>query len=171
MEANTITAIRALVVSTAATTMAAWSASQQRRHTRLSVQPIAAIPIADFEGRVGVFLANNGLGPMRIKKILVIGDRGIIHNNIVSHMPPLPNRVLWTNFYDTADGIAIPHGKRIELLLLEGNCQDDVYREAQQNTRKSLANLTVRVEYYDLYGQEMDPVEEHLSFFGRHFAA
>jgi hypothetical protein len=66
MDASTLTAICALVVSVVATVSAIWSAFVQRRHMRLSVRPIASFRVADFEDRVGVFLANKGLGPMRI---------------------------------------------------------------------------------------------------------
>ena len=65
MDWNLVTAVCALVVSVAATVLAVWSALEQRRHMRLSVQPIAAIPVADFENRIGVFFANKGLGPLR----------------------------------------------------------------------------------------------------------
>ena len=34
---------------------------------KLSVQPVAAVPVADFQNHVGVFLQNKGLGPMRIR--------------------------------------------------------------------------------------------------------
>lgn len=168
MDAQTITAICALAISVLATVLAAWSAHQQRRHMRLSVQPIAAVPVADFENRVGVFLANKGLGPMRIKRLSVSNRDGIVHSDVVSHMPKLELGVLWSNFHDSVDGATLEHGKRIELLVLEGDPSESSFSKSRDAVRSILKDLTVRVEYEDLYGGVLQPVEEKLSFFGRH---
>jgi len=168
MNATTIIAICALVVSVLSTMFAIWSAYVQRKHMRLSVKPIAAVPVADYENRVGVFLHNKGLGPMRISDLRVTDDAGVTHDDIVGHMPPLSPSILWSTFYDSVNGATLEAGKRFNLLLLEGDPQDANYRSSRDNVRQKLSVLKVHVEYEDLYGQEMKPLEKSLSWFGRH---
>jgi hypothetical protein len=89
LDAITVIAICALVVSVISTCLAAWTAFVQRNHMQLSVQPIATTPVADFEHRVGVFLQNKGLGPMRVVSLRVVDGKGVAKDDIVSHMPAL----------------------------------------------------------------------------------
>jgi len=160
-------AICALAISLVATGSAIWSAFVQRRHMRLSVRPIASFPVADFEDRVGVFLANKGLGPMRIRKFVAEGSDGTTQSDLVSHMPPLRHGVKWRNFHENMDGATVESGKRLELILLEGDPGDDLFRACRDQVRRTLKGLTIRVEYEDLYGTAMQPVERQLSWFGR----
>ena len=168
MDAHTITAICVLVVFVFATGLAVWSAATQRKHLRLSVRPIATVPVADFEHKVAVYLANKGLGPMKIKTLRVADNSGKKHDNVLSHMPELKKDILWSNFYDSVDGATLENGKRFELLLLEGDPNDLEFQEYRDDVHRSLKNLSIRIDYEDLYGIRMGPVEEKLSFFGRH---
>jgi len=170
MNSTTVIALCALVVSVVSTGLAVWTAFVQRKHMRLSVRPIASVPVADFENRVGVFLQNKGIGPMRVRSLRVANAEGVEHDDLVTHMPPLAPGILWSNFYDSVDGSALEAGKRFLLLLLEGDPQDPEYRQSRDVVRRRLSSLVVRVEYEDLYGQPMEPLEQKLSWFGRHDA-
>ena len=48
---------------------------------KLSVLPIAAIPVSDYEGRVAVYLANKGLGPMRVTRFIARNDDSVVKRN------------------------------------------------------------------------------------------
>ena len=168
MSNESIIAIAALVVSVVAVAVSVWSGLAERRHMRLSVRPVAAIPVADFENRLAVWLTNKGLGPMRIKKLTVTDTAGTTHPDLLSYMPDLPVGIDWTNFHGNADGAFLEAGKRLELLLLEGDDNNRAFREARDSIRSVLATLTVHVEYEDFYGQLMTPEERSLSWFGRH---
>ena len=168
MGADTITAICALVVSVCATILAVWSARTQRRHMRLSVQPIAAIPIADFEDKVRVSLANRGLGPMRVTRFTAHSKDGVSEVSLVKHMPQLEPGVSWRTFYGGINGYVIEARRSLELLVLEGDPENEPFRKSRDGVRKALSTLTVHVEYEDLYGNPMDPEEKRLSWFGRH---
>ncbi len=163
-----IIAICALVVSVFATGLTAWTGYAQRKHMRLSVRPIAAIPVADFENRIGVFLQNKGLGPMRVRTLRVTDAEGVVHDDIVSHMPPLSPGIFWSNYYDSVDGATLEAGKFFQLLGLRGHPEDSAYCQSRDAARQKLSALVVRVEYEDLYGQPMEPKERRLSWFGRH---
>jgi hypothetical protein len=105
---------------------------------------------------------------MRIRKFVAERSDGTIHSDLVSHMPPLRHGVKWRNFHQNVDGAALDNGKRLELLLLEGDPGDDLFRACRNEVRRKLKDLTVQVEYEDLYGKGMQPVERQLSWFGRH---
>jgi hypothetical protein len=168
MSTDSIVGVSALVVSVVALSMAVWSELAQRKHMRLSVQPVAAIPVADFENRLAVWLANKGLGPMRIKALTVRDLAGTVYPDVLSHMPTLGPDVHWTNFHGSADGALVEAGKRLDLLVLEGDPGSSSFREARDSVRRVLSGLTVRVEYQDLYKRDMHPEERLLSWFGRH---
>jgi hypothetical protein len=171
MDASTIVAICALITSVFSVGLAVWTASLQRKHMRLSVKPIAAIPVADFEHRVGVFLKNCGLGPMLVLKFRVFDMSGNITEDLVSQMPCLENGILWSNFHIRINGSVIEQGKRLELLLLEGDINNNAFVVSRDRIRKRLSELIITVEYEDLYGQKMGPhTDNSLTFFGRHFA-
>lgn len=167
MEANTITAICALFVSVVATGIAVWSAVVQRKFMRLSVRPIAAVSVADFEERVAVYLVNKGLGPMLIKSLRVSDSSGTTHNNIIDHMSPLEEKISWKNFNGSVDGGTLENGKRIDLLVLEGDQKQSVFMESRDRVRDELKDLTVTIEYADLYGELVDFHRMELTWFGR----
>ena len=168
MDATTIIAICALVVSVFSTGLAVWTAFLQRQHMRLSVRPIPSVQLADFENSVGVYIENSGLGPMRILSLIVTDDKGVTHDDLISHMPSLAPGILWSSFYDKVDLSALQTGRRLRLLLLEGDPEDAMYRQSRDAVRRKLSELTMRVEYEDLYGRLMEPADERLSWFGRH---
>ncbi len=172
MDASTIVAVCALIISVFSVGLAVWTAFLQRRHMRLSVKPIVAIPVADFEHRVGVFLKNCGLGPMRVLTFRVIDASGNITEDVVSQMPNLGKGILWSNFHDSVDGAVIEPGKRLEMLLLEGDMNSSAFVASRDQIRKKLSGLNILVEYEDLYGTKMDPhTDNSLTFFGRHFGS
>jgi hypothetical protein len=80
----------------------------------------------------------------------------------------LPAGVDWANFRGNADGAFLEAGKKLELLLLEGDQNNRAFREARDAIRNVLSRLTVRVEYEDFYGKLMAPEERTLSWFARH---
>ena len=168
MDAPIIVAICALVVSVVSTSMSVWTAFLQRRHMRLSVRPIAAVPVADYENRVAVYLQNNGLGPMRITSLRARHETGFTSNDIFSQMPELPSGIIWSTFHESVDGATLNAGSRLELLVLEGDPNDTAFCAGRDSVRKNLARLVVSVDYEDLYGESMKAYERSLSFFGRH---
>ena len=165
--ANTIIAICALVVSVAATGTAVWSAVLQRRYMRLSVRPIASIGTADYEDRVSVSLKNRGLGPMLVKTLRVSKKEGETHRTVLDHMPELERGIIWRDFYGIVDGRTLENGKKFNLVVLEGDSGESVFRTSRDKVRKSLKDLTITVEYEDLYGTPMEVYKKDLSWFGR----
>ncbi|MEE8059226.1 MAG: hypothetical protein V3T17_15525 [Pseudomonadales bacterium] len=152
MEANTITAICALVASIFATSLSVWFAFKQQKHMKLSVKPIACFPARDYEHKIAVYLSNKGLGPMLVDELRVTDKNGNTEKDLISHMPNLNERFYWANFHGSCDGAVIEHGKSFELLALEGNSKDKSFRESRDLIRTQLKDLTIMVEYRDIDG-------------------
>lgn len=167
MNADTITAICALGVSIIVMLLALWSGLEHRKYMRLSVRPIAAVFKSDFENRIAVYLENKGLGPMLVKTLKVKDKKGITHDRILAFMPELRNGITWSNFHGSVDGSTLQSGKKVELILLKGDINNTDFQEARDAVRRCLKNLTVKVEYEDIYGLRMKLLEERLDWFGR----
>lgn len=170
---NTITnsdmiASGALTVAAISVLLSVWTAFLQRQHMRLSVRPIAVIPVSDYENRIGVNLKNSGLGPMRITALRVIDNDGNAFESLIKCMPELEPGVLWDTFYEKADGATIEAGHKFNLLRLQGELDDMAYIRSRDKVRRALSRLKVVVEYTDLYNKKMPLSERELSWFGRH---
>ena len=165
MGASTVIAIFALFVSVFSASVAVLMGARQWKHMKLSVRPIAAVTTADSENRIGVFIRNNGLGPMLVRTLRVT-DGAVTHERVVDHMPSLPAGIGWTKAHSSIDGFWLQVGKRFRLLLLEGYPDNKEFERARDNVRKKLSSLVIHVRYEDLYGQKMYTLEKKLSCFG-----
>lgn len=102
---------------------------------------------------------------MCIIKFVAKGPNGTERSDIINHMPP---GIMWQTFHENVNGTTVLNGKRLKLLVLEGNPSDLHFRTNRDKVRSILKDMTIRVEYEDLYGEVMQPVERPLSWFGRH---
>ena len=79
--------------------------------------------MGDYEDRLFVKIANNGIGPLIIKKIRVPGaqdaDRSLIYQ-----MPELHPKVMWTNFVEDTAERSIPPGSELVVLDLDSGSSD-----------------------------------------------
>lgn len=162
----TIIALSAVAISVVATVSAIWSSFAQRRHMRLSVRPIAEIEFTDYENEIGVFIANKGLGPMKINNLEVRNNNGKSHDSVLKHMP---EGIIWSTFAESEKGSTLLQNTRVELLGLMGETDDSNFVGNRDVVRKALKDLEMTLDYSDMYGKRMAPVSRSLSFFGRHF--
>ena len=168
LTSSDLIALGALLVAFVSVLLSMWTAYLQRRHMRLSVRPVGVIPVADWENRVGVFLKNTGLGPMRIVSLQASDEHGNTSDKLLDLMPALEGETMWTTFHDTVDGATIEPGYEYRLLLLEGDLDDEDFISSRDRARDRLQYLTVTLEYEDLYGVRMEPCVKRLTWFGRH---
>ena len=68
------TAIFAVLASAVSFTIAAINMMMQRKHNRKSVLPIGHISVGDYENQIFVRLWNYGIGPMIIKRVVVVKE-------------------------------------------------------------------------------------------------
>jgi hypothetical protein len=161
-------AMCALVVSACSVLLTVCSLYFQRAHHFRSVRPIASIPVADYEDKIGVMLKNTGIGPLRVVQFRTT-DGNSTEDDLISWMPELPKSISWETFYDDLDGLWIPAGEKVIVLQLSGDQDDPFFGEARDLTRKALAKLNISIIYEDIYSRRMPSAERNLAWFGRHF--
>jgi hypothetical protein len=168
------TAIAALFVSFISIVIAVVNMGMQRAHNRKSVLPIANLSFGDYETAIFVRLQNVGVGPMIVES-LVVAKRDKNDEStgkaIIDFMPELPSGHNWSHFVHDIDGRAISAKDHITLILLRGDPNDDVFVAIRRDVRRALSNLSVTVEYKNVYSERMPSASRHLGWFGRHVDA
>src|SRR5262249_33667018 len=165
------TAILAVFASAVSFTIAAINMMMQRRHNRKSVLPIGHVAVGDYENQIFVRLWNYGVGPMIIKKV-VVTKQGHVEKPlpaIISFMQELPGKCHWSTFVEDISDRAIPVKDHISLIVLEGDEGNSDFVVARELVRKALSGLIIKVEYQDVYGENMQPAIRSLEWFGRHW--
>jgi hypothetical protein len=163
------TAISALFVSICSLVLTVTNISMQRAHNRKNVIPIAYITVGDYENHTFVRLRNYGIGPMLIEKAIIAqkGKGDETGSTLIECMPDLPDGYYWKDFVEEVTNRAIPANGEITLVEFEGDMSDKKYKEIRKDVRGALANLTVTVEYRNVYGERMPSVTRTLDWFGR----
>jgi hypothetical protein len=167
--ASAAAAFLALFLSIISVGISVWAVRSERKHSALSVRPLAEITVADYEDCLRVKLRNHGIGPMLITTVRVCDSQNS-KPSLVEWMPPLPKNRPWTNFAGNAAGRALAPGGEIVLLELIEHEGESGFARSRNLVRKALAPLTVHVEYTDIYNSSMPVHSKPLSWFGRHAA-
>lgn len=154
-----ITSVFAVMVSIISIIFTIIFSMQQIKHNKNSVRPISAIKIADYENRISVGIANVGTGPLTITKF-VAEKNGKEYNDLISIMPHIHQN--WTTYMESIENCTIPVGGKITLIELTPNNELD-----KRNVRLSLADITIHLEYTDIYSTKFID-KKKLEFFGRH---
>ena len=158
-DADNITSICTVIISVISLVTTIIFSRLQIKHNKNSVRPISAIKVSDYENDIAVKLENVGTGPLLIKR-LRFKDRLRESSTLISMMPKIDQ--LWTTFTGAVDDWTIPvDGK---LILLELIPESDAVKDI---IRKKLANITVILQYEDIYGTKFYD-QRKLDFFGRH---
>lgn len=164
------TALLAIVISAFSLALGFVSIWMERRNFSLSIRPLAAINLGDYENELFVVLQNLGVGPLRITKLQVLRDSELIGTSLIDEMPALPEGLFWSTFVGSIEKRALAAGGQIFLLRLQApaSANTDRFAESLEKVRSRLADLTLRVEYVDIRGKAMTPEKRALSWFARH---
>jgi hypothetical protein len=164
--ANVAVAFLALVIAVISIFVSRAALRGQLHHNKLSVRPIPFIACADYTNCLRVKVTNNGVGPLVLKGISV-SDGKTSKADLISWMPSLPPRLKWSNFTSAFSGRAFAPGEELILVELCGVETDADFTEFRHKCRRRLKNLTVTVEYTDVYGDTFDPCTRLLDWFDR----
>lgn len=164
--ASAITAILALAMSLGAVVISYFALRHQRKHDILSVRPIPAVTVGDYEGSVRVHIYNYGAGPMIVTKVCALKG-SLSKSAVIDWMPDLPEGIYWKDFVGPVESRSLLPGQKLVLVRLDGDEAVPIYKEARDATRKALGPLTVRVEYSDIYGSKFEPYSKSLEWFAR----
>jgi len=130
-------------------------------------RPFGQIICGDYEDLIQVKLKNCGLGPLIITNIIVTHSNGTISNNLVKQMPALPQNFSWTDFVVDGRQFAVARDTEINIIKIENDTDDPVFSNYKTQLRQTLRNLTIEVQYNDIYGRPMTSVIRNLELFGR----
>ncbi|OGT83126.1 MAG: hypothetical protein A3G96_03385 [Gammaproteobacteria bacterium RIFCSPLOWO2_12_FULL_52_10] len=167
---SAIIALAALTISMVSLYVSHATLKIQRRHNVLSVKPIPMVSVADYEDRLTVKILNNGSGPLIIKDVQVKKESQV-RESLVDWMPSLPDGMYWATFAGPVKNRSILPGNEIKLLELNGDHSEKKFKEVRDNCRAALCQLTVVLEYTDVYGSAFEFHEKQLSWFGRNLSA
>ena len=142
----------------------------QRRHNVLSVKPIPMVSVADYEDRLTVKILNNGSGPLIIKDVQVKKESQV-RESLVDWMLSLPDGMYWATFVGPVKNRSLLPGNEIKLLELTGDHSEKEFEAVRDSCRAALCQLTVVLDYTDVYGSAFESHEKHLSWFGRNLSA
>jgi len=164
---ESLVSIIALAVAIAALGLTALSLLVQRRHNILSVKPIAHIGQSDYENTIEVTLVNKGVGPLLIKRLVAISSDGKSCSTLINLMPKTPQGLAWDTFYYEVDGGVLQPGEVITLLRISNNNGLAMHPNFKESLRKNLSNISITVEWTDVYGSTFKAGQFPLTVFGR----
>ena len=167
--ASVIIALAAFIISVVSLYVSNAALKIQRHHNVLSVKPIPMVSVADYEDRLTVKILNNGSGPLIIKSVQVKNESQV-HESLVDWMPSLPDGMCWATFVGSVKSRSLLPGNEIKLLELTGDHTENEFKEVRDNCRAALCQLTVVLEYTDVYGSAFEFHEKPLTWFGRNLS-
>ena len=169
--ASAVLAAVACIIAVISLRVSRKTLEHQQEHNRLSVRPIPSIVVGDYENRLFVKIVNNGVGPLLITKLRTPGspdpDKALIF-----HMPALLPKVLWTNFVEDTTGRSIPPGSELVILDFDSGSSGSLgqYSISRDKVRAALGELSVEVQYTDVYNSHLPTISRDLKWFHRHQA-
>jgi hypothetical protein len=163
-----IVAILALVTSVTSTLLTYRALKLQRIHNAKSLKPILYLSPFDYENSLKILLANNGVGPAIITNIQVEKNQHEIKPSIIEWLPEkLPNGMNYKEYLTESNNITLNAGNKGVMLELYLNPEVEKERTEREKIRGILRQLTVKIEYSDIYENQMPIYEKKLDLFGR----
>ncbi len=163
-----IVALLALFVSIFSIYQGIKSLKIQREHNEKSVRPIGKIIFSDYENLIAVKIKNAGIGPLILKNLRVLNSKNEIKTNVVDWMPQIPQGMSWSHYAKPPPGVVISQGETLSLLELKGEVGNKLFENFRHEVRRALKELTIELEYMDIYEKQMPTYKRELSWFGRH---
>jgi hypothetical protein len=168
---ESIVALCALFVSITSVFFSVQALNIQREHNYKTVKPIGIIVVADYENKIFIRIDNCGVGPLLIKKITV-KNKTISATTVIDLIPErLNERIIWADFAAALEGKAISVGENLHLILWEADIESYEQQkiiEDRRDIRNVLKDISVILEYTDIYEKNTFKVERSMEWFGRH---
>lgn len=124
-------------------------------------QPIGQIDLSDHKTTLGIYVVNNGLGPMTIKSLRFKNDAGSSSARIDHLIDIPPSSYNHVTIDDSVLKTLLPKEK---LILFEKTFDDVTTNSEAQRIRAVLSVLEVTVTYADMLQKEYS-IKRHLTWF------
>jgi hypothetical protein len=165
-------AILAVYISYKSTKLGADTFKQQKKHDELSVRPICNVGTLQGPLILSIWISNNGVGPMIIKSVETSDSRGNKKGYPMDWIPKEDLQFVWRDMEDTA----ILNGNKVDILgfnfvpIIDGKPKLPITKDQikkREEIRGILKELTIRIMYTDIYGNEQPEFKQDFTIFGQ----
>ena len=143
-----------------------WKQQQRAKlHATASVKPILSIRSLKYLNLKAIELVNNGIGPAIIRKAIFSKDN--ISTNKIVELFDLD--IIWETFLNIpAESIIPPQRQKVLIKqsarhLEKQNYKPDDALSLLEEWQKQKSGIQVYIEYEDIYGNQMKPLQEILT--------
>lgn len=163
-----IVALCALAVSVIAVGISWRGLKIQQTHNKTSLRPIIFIEPYDYEDCVLVKIKNEGLGPAIVKKLYVQDKLNMNKNSIFNWLPKiLPGEMNYKEYWTRHKDFVLRSGSIDHMLEIPVDATNLEQVAAREDIRAILGDLTVYIEYEDVYRKVMPTYSRALFLFAR----
>ena len=171
LDAGEVIAIAAVGVAVASFIATILTYLSQKKHNQLSVRPLADVLLSDFRNRVAVSVINKGVGPLIIKDLIFKSEEKILEpqkEGLVSLLPEMRQGYAWKAFTRLGQGSIISPGEKRVLVELQWDPDDYQADEHAMRVRNVLSNISINIDYTDLYKSKVFKMVKDLDWFSRY---
>ena len=165
-----ILAICALFVSGVSLATSIYFGWCTRDHNRRSVKPIPFVAQPDFEDHIAVIIRNNGSGPLILQKVQAKSSAHGRSGHLIDLIPEPPAGLFFKNFNRVEQTRAILPGHEVALVDLSIGVDDPKAVAYRDQLRLILGDMTVELNYTDIYNTRFPTYSIKLTWFHRDFA-
>lgn len=140
----------------------------QRTHNQKSLKPYLYVAPYDYENCLKVFIKNEGVGPAVVKKIKVQRNEYEAKTCIYKWLPSkLPGKMVYAEYFTRSGDFVLKQGGCEAMLEIRLDPQNLEEVEEREKIRGILRELTVIIEYEDVYENTMPIYTRSLNLFAR----
>jgi len=158
----------AFCVSISATAIAFYSMWFQRQHNYKSLKPYIYIAPFDYENRIVINMANEGVGPAIVKEIRVKNSQGQVRSSVFKWLPrKLPGDMNYKEYWTNPGGFVLKSGAEKCMLEIPIDTSIPSQVKTREEIRSILKELTITVDFEDVYSNKQSTYERKLNLFAR----
>ncbi|GAB3515908.1 hypothetical protein [Emticicia fontis] len=136
----------------------------QRVHNEKSIKPLGQIDVIDSKTQIGIYIQNNGVGPLIIDK-LIFTKNGTQFTAIKDCLTLDPKMYWHVEITNTVKKVV---ASNLNFIVFEKNIEG-LSNYAKEDIRKQLTPILLKVIYRDIYGNKFSH-ERNLNWFSRHMS-
>jgi hypothetical protein len=165
--ATAASVVVALITSVVSIVVASRALKDQRRHNLLAIKPYANILLENYVNFVGIFIANNGVGPLIIKELRVWqgDDKETFKHDALSWTEEGSELkgITWRDYHtNIAKGTCIRPGEQFVIISIAPGEKTPAGK--LEHARRVLSALHFWLEYGDIAEREQRPIEQHFGW-------
>ena len=163
-----IVAVCALFVSVLSLGTSLYFSWAARDHNRRSVRPLPYIQQPDYETRLAVIAQNHGTGPLILRRAEATSADGR-RGHLIDLIPNPPSGKYFTSYTKVEQVRAIRPGDEVVLMEIGIDLRNKAEVTYRDELRRALGQMTLTLEYTDMYETHFEPYSRTMNWFLRHF--